>query len=1192
MYLKRLDIKGFKSFAEYTTIQFEPGINVVVGPNGCGKSNVVDAVRWVLGENNIRNLRGHKGEDIIFCGTDSKRAHGMATVEMLIDNGDGFLPLEYGEINLARKLFRSGESEFTINRTRVRMKDVHDLFAGTGLGKKGYAIISQGELDQLLNAQALERRLILEEASGIIKYRQQREEVNRRLLDTAQDLTRLADLLAEMRERSLELQQKAEKARQYLSCKEQADILEKTLMAYELNRLEKDQCTRQADLAERKQSLRALHRQQLEQAKQLQERELELEGLRLEEQNAAQELYDIQAHIAELRSALQLSQERIANYRERLKAALADAAKYAAQLNKIDQDLLINREDYNQQQLLCEELEQQCVQIEKDACDLEQSLALKAKLFEEHKAHLFAYTQRETRVKNAIQEQQERLLKSRERRFRLETQYEQLDRQLKEAGQEQARYHEEMEQIEKQLEHLHASIGLAGEARAEAARKVTEAEGLIQQQQKQIDQQGTRLESLRSMRENLSGYAPGVKAVMKWAHDGELGGILGIVGEILEVPPGLETAIDIAAGRSLENIVVESSHDARLVIERLKSRRAGRVTCLPLDSLRLRRVPEEVVKKSLAVKGVMGSADRLVQCLSRYRVVLEYLLGRVLVVENLHSGMQAYKKINYPWTLVSLEGDIINPGGAMSGGTAADRGPSRLQRRAEENRLEAELLAQQSGMNQLKQALASARSELEAVDLQTAGLKKQHIEYTLKKEWLETQIKTAADHMHKFQQQRQEASRDIASIDEQSLQIEQDVTGLKQQWQALQLQQQADSSQLEEQKETLVRLRQDLEVLRERSSSYHEQLHMKKRELDNQHKNLLQFEAVQGSYRQSRQEAQDLLERLQNDTEAETRRTGSLEQEISQAVLEAEAKREKLEVLKSRETQCRTDVSQLKAGLGPVSAEIEKLEQVIRQQELNLARLETEFSGLHLQWSEKLGETPIPEIDLKAMRAAELRSIKQELGVLKENLEALGMVDISAIEESQALESKLGFIEQQYLDLGEARSSLLNLLAETERLMSLDFNKFMTQANQSFARTFAEMFNGGEGRLMVETGASGLEAGVDIEVKIPGKRIQSLNLLSGGERALTCIAFLFALIRLKPIPFCLLDEIDAALDETNLIRFTGFLQGICRETQFIVVTHRQTTIECGNTIYGITMAEKGISGVYTLSLEDVPSKAG
>ena len=404
MYLKRLDIKGFKSFAEYTTIQFEPGINIVVGPNGCGKSNVVDAVRWVLGESNIRNLRGSKGEDIIFCGTDSKRAHGMAVVEMLIDNADGFIPLEYREINLARKLFRSGESEFTVNRTRVRMKDIHDLFAGTGLGKKGYAIISQGELEQLLNAQALDRRLILEEAAGIIKYRQQREEVNRRLAGTAQDLTRLSDLLAEMRERSLELEQKAEKARQFLGYKQQADDMEKTLMAYEITRLQRDQAIREADLKERKLKLSALHQQQLEQVQHLQGKEQELESLRLDEQSAQEELYNTQANIAEMRSALQLSQERIINYQERLKAVKADAAKYDAQLSKIEHDLLVNREDYKQQRLLSEDLEQQCIRIEKETNEMEQSLAAKTKLFEEHKALLFAHAQEETKVKNSIQE--------------------------------------------------------------------------------------------------------------------------------------------------------------------------------------------------------------------------------------------------------------------------------------------------------------------------------------------------------------------------------------------------------------------------------------------------------------------------------------------------------------------------------------------------------------------------------------------------------------------------------------------------------------------------------------------------------------------------------------------------------------------------------------------------------------------
>lgn len=1191
MYLKRLDIKGFKSFAEYTSIEFEPGINIVVGPNGCGKSNVVDAVRWVLGENNVRNLRGQKGEDIIFCGTDSKRAHGMAAVEMLIDNGDAFLPLAYEEINLTRKLFRSGESEFSINRARVRMKDVHDLFAGTGLGKKGYAIISQGELDQLLNAQALDRRLILEEASGIIKYRQQREEVKRRLESTAQDLVRLGDLLQEMRERSLELQHKAEQAKQYLHCKQQADGLEQTLLACEITRIEKDQVARRNDLKERTTLLHRLQEDQRQQSVRIREKEAELDQFRLQAQTAAQQLYDVQTHLAELRSSLQLSQERVRNYGDRLKSAEGDAGKYAAQMQKIEQELTGNHEDYRAQQLLYEELEQHCLAIECDTVSLEQSLVGETQLFEAHKAELFAHTREESFVKNSINEEQERMVKNQERQFRLETQREQLVQQLKQAQHLEATHQEEKALIVGRLTELQASINMADQARTEALQQVAHLDKLIQEQQRGLSQAKARLESLKGLRESYSGYAPGVKTVMQWAVQGELKGILGVVGEILEVPPGLETAIDIAAGRSLDNIVVENSNDARLVIELLKSRRRGRVTFLPLDNLRTRRVPDEVLNSSLKLKGVVGSADRLVKCQPRYAIVAAYLLGRILVVDSLPNAMQVFKKTSFPWTLVTLEGDIINSGGAMSGGVHADRGPSRLQRRAEENQLTALVLNQEAQIEQAKHSLVSSRFLLEDIDRRTEQLNKEHIEHTLKKDWLDNQIKVLAEETGRWLEQSQEVSGELSRLQNESSRIKTSVSDLEEQYRSLQKQQDAGSSQLEAQKDKLVKMRQELGVLKERASSYQEQLHMKKRELDNHHKNLMQFEAVKSSYQLSWQEAQDLLVRLTNDTDIENRRIEDFSREIEQERQRAQSRQEQLELLKQGEEQLRIEVNQLKNSLTPIAVEKERIEQGVRQQELHLARLEVELDGLNSQWQEKVGDVPVTEAGRTDLKASELRNIKQELAILKENLESLGPVDVSAIEASQALDSKLVFLEKQFSDLGEARFSLLNLLKETERLMSQDFSKFMVLAEQSFARTFTEMFNGGEGRLVSEVG-SDLEAGVDIEVKIPGKRVQSLPLLSGGERALTCIAFLFALIRLKPAPFCLLDEIDAALDETNLKRFTGFLQGMCHETQFIVVTHRQTTIECGNTIYGVTMAEKGISGVYTLSLEDIPSKAG
>lgn len=1192
MYLKRVDIKGFKSFAESTTIHFEPGINVVVGPNGCGKSNVVDAVRWVLGENNIRNLRGQKGEDIIFCGTDSKRAHGMATVEMLIDNGDGFLPLEYEELNLTRKLFRSGESEFSINRTRVRMKDIHDLLAGTGLGKKGYAIISQGELEQLLNAQSLDRRLILEEASGIIKYRQQREEVKRRLDGTAQDLTRLTDLLFELRQRSEELQHKAEKAQQYLEYKGQMEELEKILLAFDISRLEKERAARQSDLAEHSQTLSIRQEQCLICEEQIRKLEMEMDRLRLQEQKALQDQFDAEAHIAELRSALELTRERINNYQERVKAVQADAVKYSALLTKMERDLLFNREDYAQQQALCEELEEQCRQIIDVTCSLEQSISREAELFEAHKAQLFADTQEQSRVRNSIQEEEDNLHKSREKRVRLDTQREQLQQQIRQATEQKSQLLQEQAVLRLRLENLQGQIEVVEEAKTGTAQQLAEIENRIRQQQQQLSQQSSRLDSLKSMRESLSGYAPGVKAVIKWGQRGELAGILGIVGELLEVPPGLETAIEIAAGRSLENIVVKSSQDARQAIERLKMQRSGRVTFLPLDSLRYRQVPEEVLKKALDIEGVIGSADRLVQCLPQYRVVLEYLLGRILVVQNLHSGMRAFKQLSYPWTLVSLEGEVINASGAMTGGFAAERGPSRLQRRAEEKRVEKQLLKLQEQAHQLEQACGLARSDWEELNQKALDLKNDYMEHSLKSEWLEKQVEILNGDLPEYQLQYEQIGAEIGLLEQEAETIQRTMATLHDHWQALQHQQDSDSRQLENQKEALTRMRQNMEVYRERSLSHHEQLEMRKRELENSHKNLLQFEAVQKSYQQSCQEAKELLARLEKENESESQKMSILEQQISAQSLLLKSRRDDLAMLKSSGEDAGNRMQELRESLLPMREKIQGLEQGIRNHELHLARLEVELSNLHIQWQQRHGAAQSAQIDVRGIKGTDLRQMKQRLGMLKEEMETLGAVDIGAIEESQALQDKLGFIEQQFRDLEQARSALLDLLKDTERLMVRDFKQFMIQANQSFAQTFKQMFNGGEGRLITEAGTGSLEMGVDIEVKIPGKRVQSLHLLSGGERALTCIAFLFALIRLKPVPFCLLDEIDASLDETNLLRFTAFLQGMSQETQFIVITHRQTTIECGNTIYGVTMAEKGISGVYTLALEEVPHKAG
>lgn len=1192
VYLKRLDIKSFKSFAETTTIHFEPGINVVVGPNGCGKSNVVDAVRWVLGENNIRNLRGQKGEDVIFCGTDSKRAHGMALVEILIDNGDRFLPLEYEELNLARKLFRSGESEFSINRTRVRMKDIHELLAGTGLGKKGYAIISQGELEQLLNAQSLDRRLILEEAAGIIKYRQQREEVQRRLDGTAQDLTRLTDLLYELRQRCSELRQKAEKAHKYLEDKAEMDKLDRVILAFDMARMEKERVSRQADLDKSNLALSACQEQCTCGEEQLRQKEKDVENLRRQEQESLKEQFDLRAHIAELSSALQLARERIKNYAERAQAAQADTVKYAALLTKIEQDLHFNRQDYKQQQTSCRELEEQCRQMTDAARLKEQAVVREAKLFEAHKARLFTDTQEESRLRNAIKDDEQNLQRNREKRVRLEISQEQLQEQIRQAAGQRSRFLQEKAALDVRLKDLDEQIEKVLRAQSGIAQRLAGIENRIAEKQQQLNQQTGRLMNLKSMREGLSGYAPGVKAVVEWGQRGELAGILGIVGELLEVPVGLERAIEIAAGRTLENVVVQSSEDARRAIERLKTQKSGRVTFLPLDSLRYRRVPEEIVTKALNLEGVIGKADRLVQCHPQYRVALEYILGRTLVVQNIGDGIRAFKRLNYPLTLVSVEGDIINAGGAMTGGSVAERGPGRLQRRAEEKQIEKQISALQEKLHQLKKDHSLVRSEAQELDHQVSRLKNERTENSLKNSWLKDQLKILDRDVPEYQLQYEQVGTEIVRLDREAKCIQESLADLYNSGQAMQNKQDSDSLKLEEQKEALAKMQQDIEVYRERSRSYHEQMGIRKRELEISHKNLLQFEAVQKSYQESYQGAQELLLLLKKENEDEEQKMQGFEEQISaQSLLLGEGSDE-LAMLKSYGNEALKGINELKASLSPVREKIQNLTQDVRRYELGLTRLEVELSNLNMQWQQRQGKLKPADIDLQGIKRTDIGRMRQHFGMLKEEMERLGAVDTGAIEEYQTLQDKLGFIEQQYQDVEQARTALAELLHDTERIMGRNFEQFMIRANQSFVETCQQMFSGGEGRLVAETRAKGLETGVDIEVQMPGKRVQSLDLLSGGERALTCIAFLFALIRLKPVPFCLLDEIDASLDETNLLRFTSFLRGMSRQTQFIVITHRQTTAACGSTIYGITMAEKGISRVYTLPLKEVPDKAG
>lgn len=1194
MYLKRLEIKGFKSFADITEINLKPGINVVVGPNGCGKSNIVDAIRWVLGETNVRHIRGQKNEDIIFNGTDKKKSQGMAYAEIIIDNYDHVLPLDFNEITVERKSFRSGESEFYLNKTRVRMRDIVELFTGTGLGKKGYSIINQGELEQVLNSQPLERRLILEEASGIIRHRQKRDEVKKRLTETSNDILRLGDLLDELGSRKESIGEKAEKAAEYMEAARQHDELEKDALFYEWRKIDRDTREKSGNLGLKQEQLDKIQTQIA-----IYEKEIQLNEAAIQENYSLlaglkEEKYQKESVLNSIESEIKLGQEKINNARERIIAAQGDSEKYLSMLENLKRDIGETLLAFSQDEQQFTQRQREYQQMEKEINLLqEETLKLKTE-FEDKKAEVFAAVKQETEIGNMIISNEGELKRAGERKERMSIHLEDVNTKI-------AANRKLLEDLNKQVKDCEEHNTCVKSRLTELKGKKDELGKFTRELLQENDELKNQMQTTKSklgvhqeMQKNLAGYSAGVKAIAQKlsADSSKITGYIGIIGELIDVDPGLETAVETALNRGMENIVVKNIEDAQKAINILKEQRMGRVTFLPLDALKVQPLARTVLEGLNKTEGVLGLGSDLVSYDMRLKKAIDYLLGRVLVVRDMDVAIKIYKNMGFPGRIVTLEGELINTSGAITGGTRAAAQMGVIQRKGEEKRL-------MQALETFDDRFRNVQAELEAYQRQLEDLEKlinrennQLMEQSFKLQMVNKQKQEADKEDIILKQQHVSYIQELKQIEDNSAEITKINTRLRERKNTLQQGNNTLSGKLERIKQKIETDTRDLEVKKERLNSYQEQLVMRSRELENNRRNIAQFKQVEESYQESFKAANELQERMQDTIIKENsfyERNMSMIKE-TQTELTMLTARICAAMEKSREMQELT--LQHNQRITPLRQNMTEILGSSRNLELAIARLETEQENLRRNWQEKYpGDVPHLESGHEPS-SADIRKSTRIIAELKARMESLWPVDLQSVDEYGEISARYTYQKQQYEDLVQARDSLQELLQETEKIMVKDFSHFLLLANESFKKTFKEMFGGGEALLRLNPQDVTLDAGVEIEVKMPGKKMQSLELLSGGERALTSIALIFALLGLRPAPFCLLDEIDASLDETNLTRFVKFLQSMADNMQFIIITHRQTTIACGENIYGVTMPEKGVSSILTLNIQEAENLAG
>lgn len=1177
--LKRLDIQGFKSFADKTKVTFKPGLTVVVGPNGSGKSNISDSINWVLGEQRASALRGARMDDVIFAGSDKRRGVGMCEVSVTLDNSYNFFPLEYSEVTITRRIFRSGESQFMINKVPCRLKDIHNLLMDTGIGKGSYSIIGQGKVDEILHSRPEERRSVIEEAAGIVKYRHRKEEAMRKLNNTEQDLLRLGDIITELHDRLAPLQQEAAKAKEWHALANERKQLELGLLARELINLEEK-------LSVLGEQLKQWQLTDQESDKGQAEKVIELESQLLVHNN---QLEQYRAQAEQLRTDIQALENQLSLIKERQSGCHLEYQRNQKQKNEAEQRLQQLQLEREQEQQKLHNLKSSIKPRRNEIKQLSDKLQLAGKqllaqesLLEDEKAQVID-------LMNSGAQGRATLQRAEERKASVEYRLTQLRQSAQDASHEQKRLKEQLKKVQEESKQLAEKIAL-GQQRVsdnEKQRQQLKAElngkmDAIRDIRGKISEAKSRHRVLVETQEGYTGYQRGVREVLLAIKMGKtkLAGICGTVAELISVPAELEMAIETALGGALQNLITEKDSDARQVIDYLKKNKLGRVTFLPLNTLRpSKRHPLEV--EALHMPGVIGAAADLIKYDQRYQVAAEFLLGKVLVVDNIDNALKAARTSGQRLRLVTLEGESLYPGGSLAGGSNAVKNGGILKarrqkeeyaRRIVELQQQEQILVvaeqqQATALNELEHTIDGLRDEVVKFQVALAGKKQEVIQleeavtkYGYRSQENTYEITNLQEEIKNYDQAQELATRQVAEAEGKLKQVQDRIRDNQQSLIDLK----AACQQIQDQ---ITTAKVELAGVEQRESGLNNLVHR----LNQEDTNL-------------RQEL-DLCNTAGQELEAK-------EQQLEQQSRQCQEKLAKLQVQQDNCTKMlqtvKTEQVQLTQMLNEAKAELRQVEQEKQQQmmqahnlQLQQARLETERQVIldRLEQDFNLDATT----GLNVAPVENIRQTKNRINELKNLIDAMGSVNPMAEQEYQQVFDRYDYLQKQKQDLDESKQSLQGLISEMDGLMSTKFVTTFQQIEQEFGKVFKDLFGGGSAAMRM-VGDNPLTAGIDIEACPPGKKLQNISLLSGGERSLTAITLLFAILKIKPSPFCVLDEIDAALDEANVDRFAEFLSNFSQDVPFVVISHRKGTMERANTIYGVTMGNTGISKIFSIEL--------
>ena len=1179
MYLKSIEVHGFKSFANKILFEFHNGITGIVGPNGSGKSNVADAVRWVLGEQSVKQLRGASMQDVIFSGTQNRKPLGYAYVAITLDNSDHSLAIDYEEVTVARRLYRSGDSEYLINGSVCRLRDVQTLFYDTGIGKEGYSIIGQGQIDKILSGKPEERRELFDEAAGIVKFKKRKIDAQKKLANEKQNLLRVNDILAELEKQTGPLEKQSEKAKIYLRKKEEMKMLDVNVFLLEnkelqekLARVSENYEIAEGSLTENREKLSRIKEEYDRIALSIEKLEETINEERMQLSNASEIRTRLEAQISILKEQIKAASEneehfqtRVKNIRDQIAAKEAEKEVILQEKKQFDDKISEQQEILQKAKQALAEMQKQIDtyhdEIETGKATLLDTLnergGMKAKAsnldtrLEQISIQKAELSSKLLKAKSDEAQQDEALLKLEEEFNRLTGQISENDRQIKEMEQKSGTFSERLSAKDRELR--------------DAQTKYHNAKA--------------KLESISNLTERYEGYDHSVRKVMEQKEKSK--GIVGVVADIISVESKYETAIETALGGNIKNIVTEDEETAKKMIGFLKQNKFGRATFLPLTSI---QNPQEFkTPEVLDEEGVIGMACDLVKTEKRYRNVAKAMLGRIVVVDHIDHAVKIARKFDYGVRMVTIEGELLVPGGAISGGAFRNN---------------SNLLGRRRELTELEEQVKKCLQEIEALEGDIVAIKEERNCHrremeTLRQKQQETFLaqNTARMNVAQAKEKRNQSGAGFVQLKEQSQEIERQYQEINKEKERIQKELEQSFAMEENIKQQIETMQKEMDVLRNKETEESEkvsELNMKT-EMVLQKQGFLQenVDRINGEIGRVQTELDEILATLhmsKEEAERKQQEIKQLEDTIAASYTSQDENQEKLnsdiarkQELAEKQRNFFTEREQLTDSISNLDKEVFKLAASRdRLQEF----LENQINYMWDEYEITLsgaGQMRDPQMN-------DLPGMKKRIQTIKDEIRRLGDVNVNAIEQYKELMERYSFLNNQQKDLVGAEQTLLGIIDELDESMRKQFNERFAQISVEFDKVFKELFGGGAGTLELMEDEDVLEAGIRIIAQPPGKKLQNMMQLSGGEKALTAIALLFAIQNLKPSPFCLLDEIEAALDDSNVGRFAKYLHKLTKHTQFIVITHRRGTMERADRLYGITMQEKGVSTLVSVNL--------